>query len=165
MAESTRTKDVVVTRVFAAPVEKVWAAWTEPEQFMKWWGPQHFTSPSARMDVRVGGTFLWCMQSPDGQKFYTTGTFKEVVPNKRLVYTDAFADAEGNKVSPASMGMGDWPAEMIATVTFEKLADPPEGGGLTRLTIKHGPAPVGPGTDFAEAGWHQSLDKLQATLQ
>src|SRR6266550_3949682 len=101
MAETT-TKQVVITRIFDVPAQKVWAAWTDPDQLMKWWGPKHFTSPKAKMDVREGGTYIWGMQTPDGHKTYTTGTFKEVVPGKRLVYTDSFSDEHGNRVDPST---------------------------------------------------------------
>jgi uncharacterized protein YndB with AHSA1/START domain len=155
-----------IVRIFDAPVEKVWAAWTVPGELVKWWGPKHFTSPSARMDVREGGAYLWCMQSPDGQKMYTTGTFTQVTPGKRLVYTDSFADGDGNRVDPSTFGMpADFPKEMRVEVTFEPLPTPPGGGALTRLTIKHGPAPEGDHSDFMEAGWHQSLDKLAASVE
>jgi uncharacterized protein YndB with AHSA1/START domain len=58
MAERTDTKQAVITRIFDVPVEKVWAAWTDPEQLKKWWGPKHFTSPLAKTDLRVGGKYL-----------------------------------------------------------------------------------------------------------
>ena len=59
---------MVVTRVIDAPREIVWKAYTQPEYVQQWWGPKDFTSPSCRSDFRVGGTFLYCMRSPDGVK-------------------------------------------------------------------------------------------------
>ena len=166
MAETT-SKEVVITRIFDVPVERVWAAWTDPELLVKWWGPKHFTSPKAVMDVRVGGTYIWGMETPDGKKTYTSGTFKEVVPNQRLVYTDAFSDENGNRVDPSTYGMPNniFPSELLVTVTFEKLPDPPGGGALTRLTIKHELTADSTHNDFMEAGWHQMIDKLARLVE
>src|SRR5579883_285686 len=61
---------MVVTRVFDAPRELVWKAWTEPKYVMQWWGPKDFTAPVCKMDFRVGGKSLCCMKSPDGQEFW-----------------------------------------------------------------------------------------------
>src|SRR6267378_2706264 len=60
---------LVITRVFDAPREQVWNAWTDPEQFKKWWGPEHFTAPVSEIDLRVGGTYFNCMRSPDGKDY------------------------------------------------------------------------------------------------
>src|SRR5688572_29632086 len=98
------TVDVEITRIFDAPPELVWKAWTEPEHFMRWWGPKDFTSPAAKMDLRVGGKYLACMRTPEGQDMWSTGTYREIVPLERIVYTDSFADAEGNVVSAAHYG-------------------------------------------------------------
>jgi uncharacterized protein YndB with AHSA1/START domain len=107
------------------------------------------------------------MQTPDGKTTYTAGTFKEVVPNERLVYTDHFADERGNRVDPSTFGMPNdiFPEELVVTVTFEKLPDPPGGGALTRLTIKHGLTRDPVHNDFMEAGWHQMLDKLAKQVE
>ena len=118
------THTVVITRIFDAPRELVWKAWTEPEHFMRWWGPKIFTSPSCEIDLRVGGKFLWCMEWPDGRRNYTTGEYLEIVPNERLVYTDFFADAEGNIVSAEHYGMpADFPHDMYA-VSYTHLTLP-----------------------------------------
>src|SRR3712207_5988559 len=93
------SNELVITRTFDAPRELVWRAWTEPEHFNRWWGPKDFAAPNSQMDVRVGGKYLYCMRSPDGQDYWGTGTYREVVPMERLVYTDSFADEQGNVVA------------------------------------------------------------------
>lgn len=70
ITKNVKKKDLVVTRVFDALVDLVWKAWTDPEQVMRWWGPEGFTSPVAMIDFREGGTSLVCMRSPEGQDFY-----------------------------------------------------------------------------------------------
>ena len=71
-AVSEQTKDLVIERIFDAPREQVWQAWTDPELFMRWWGPSNFTSPSCRMDVRPGGSYIWSMRDPGGNDYFST---------------------------------------------------------------------------------------------
>src|SRR5512145_956811 len=90
--------ELVITRVFDAPRELVWKAWTDPERFKLWWGPESFTAPACEIDLRVGGKYLACMRSPEGQDYWSTGVYRDIVPMKRIVYTDSFADDKGNVV-------------------------------------------------------------------
>ncbi|HMN27836.1 MAG TPA: SRPBCC domain-containing protein [Caldilineaceae bacterium] len=153
-------QEVVISRVFDAPRELVFRAWTDPERIMQWWGPAHFTSPACKVDFRVGGAYLFCMRSPDGQDFWSTGTYKEITPPERIVYTDSFADAQGNVVSAAHYGMpGDWPAELLVTITFEDQA------GKTKLTLRQTGIPAGEVLEMTAAGWNESLDKLAESLK
>jgi len=163
MAEDTTNgRTLVLERVFDAPVEKLWAAWTEPEQISKWWGPKDFGSPAAdnKIDLRVGGKCILCMLTPEGQKTYSGGIYQEIVPHKKIVITDNFMDAEGNVISATAYGMpADFPHEMLVTVTFEDL------DGKTKLTIKHEGLPEGEMSDMTSAGWNESLDKLVDSLK
>jgi len=167
MAEAVRTKYLVISRVIDAPREKVWQAWTDPELFKKWWGPQGFTAPVVQIDARPGGKFLGAMEGgPEmgefaGKRFWSTGTYKEIAPMEKLVMTDAFSDEHGNIVQPKDVmpGMENWPVESELTVTFEDA-----GEDQTKLTIKHGPFPDGEQFHNTEAGWVQSFDKLAESL-
>ncbi len=159
------TKTLTITRTFDAPREKVWKAWTTPEHVKQWWGPQGFSAPEATIDFREGGTYLYCMRGgPDmgpfaNKDFWSTGTYKEIVPMERIVATDNFADAHGNVISPNDAGMpGEWPEEMTVTVTFADA-----GEGKTKITLVHTGHPAEMAKD-AEAGWNQSLDKFAAAL-
>ncbi len=152
-------EELVITRVFDAPRELVWKAWTEPERFKLWWGPEGFTCPSCRIDLRAGGKYLACMRSPEGQEFWSTGVFREIVPEGKIVYTDSFSDAEGNPVPASYYGMqGDWPPEMVVTVTFEAA------GGMTTMTLRHDGLPSDMLSD-CEIGWSGSFDKLAGILE
>jgi uncharacterized protein YndB with AHSA1/START domain len=103
----------------------------------------------------VGGTFLNCMRSPDGQDYWSTGVYREIVEPERIVCTDSFADAQGNVVPASHYGMtGDVPIEMLITVTFEGR------DGKTRMTLRHAGLPAGEHRDGANQGWNQSFDKL-----
>ena len=98
---------MVIERTFDAPVDLVWRMWTDPEHFEAWYGPDGATIPVAKMDVRVGGTRLVCMemQTPDGpMQMWFTGEYREVVENERLVYTESMSDEHGNVVSPRDDG-------------------------------------------------------------
>ena len=152
-------EDLVITRVFDAPRALVWHAWTDPEHMKRWWGPKGFTSPSCTMDVRVGGRFLWCMRSAQGKEYWNTGVYREIVPLERIVYTDSFADPQGNVVPASHYGMpDDVPLENLITVTFT------EQDGRTTMTVRHA-MPPGPMADMAKGGWNGSFDKLAASLR
>lgn len=153
-------QELVITRLFDAPRKLVWKAWTDPEHFKLWWGPKDFTCPFCEMDLRVGGKYLNCMRSPESQDYWTTGVYKEIVPFERIVYTDSFADAEGNVVPATHYGMDpDFPLETLVTVTFE------DDNGKTRMTLKHAGMPAGETSEQAGAGWDQSFDKLAKSLK
>jgi len=150
---------LIIERMFDAPREKVWAAWTTPDLIMRWWGPKGFTAPFARISLRVGGSYLYDMRSPEGKDYWSTGFFHEIVPFERIVATDHFADEKGNVVPATSYGMSpDYPVEMLVTVTFE-AAD-----RRTKLTLKHAGIPPGREMEGARQGWNESLDKLAAVL-
>ena len=154
-AVSEQTKDLVIERIFDAPREQVWRAWTDPELFMRWWGPSTFTSPTCRMDVRPGGRYVWSMRDPDGNDYYSAGTFLEVIPPERLVYTDSFADKDGNIIPPSTYGMSDaFPTELTVTVTLEDL------GKQTKMRTTFSGMPEGPEKEMTAAGFNESLDKL-----
>jgi uncharacterized protein YndB with AHSA1/START domain len=151
---------LVITRIFNAPREQVWKAWTKPEHMKRWWGPKGFTSPVSKIDLRVGGAYLSCMRSPEGQDFWSTGVYREIVPLERIVCTDSFADEKGSVVPASHYGMeGAFPLEMLITVTFEEL------DGKTRFTLRHDGIPAGQMSELTEAGWRQSFDKLAEVLK
>ena len=85
------TNDLVLTRVLDAPVAAIWRCWTEPDLLKQWFCPKPWFVSDVRIDLRPGGEFYSLMNGPDGQQFGNTGVFLEVVPEERLVFTDAFA--------------------------------------------------------------------------
>ena len=164
----TATKnELVITRVFDAPRELVWKAWTEPKRLMRWWGPKNFTSPACKIDLRVGGKYLFCMRSPEGKEFWSTGVYREIVPLERIVCTDSFADEKGNVVPATHYGMGaDFPLEMEVTVTFEDHEGMPgRQASKTKMTLRHVGLPAGTMSDMTGAGWNESFDKLAESLK
>jgi len=152
--------ELVITRIFNAPRSLVWKAWSKPEELMNWWGPKNFTSPVWELDFRVGGKYLFCMRSPDGQNYWATGIYKDIIEYEKIVYTDSFADEKGNVVPGSHYGMGeDFPKEMTVTVTFE------DAGGKTKMTLVHAGMPEGEHSKMANIGWNESFDKLTSILK
>ncbi|HBI17476.1 MAG: hypothetical protein UR60_C0043G0022 [Candidatus Moranbacteria bacterium GW2011_GWF2_34_56] len=152
--------ELIINRIFNAPIERVWEAWTNPEIFKKWWGPKDFTAPYAEVDFRVGGKSLACMKAPDGKEYWSTGTYKEIIPYKKIVTTDSFSDKEGNIVSAKEYGMEDIPEELEIEVNFKKLEN-----RKTDMTLKHGKFPEGSIIKSAQQGWSQSFDKFEEILK
>ncbi len=148
---------VVIERIFDAPVDLIWQLWTDPTHFKAWYGPDGATIPTAKMDVRVGGTRLVCMemQSPGGRiQMWFTGEYREVVENERLVYTESMSDENGNVPAPSDTGLAQG-APMTTEVRVELEAI----GGRTKMVMTHvGVAEGSPGA----AGWEMAFDKLAA---
>ena len=155
------TERMVVTRVFDAPRELVWKAWTDPKYVMQWWGPKGFTAPVCQMDFRVGGKFLCCMKSAGW-----AGVLEWRLNTTRLFCTRRsfplmyFSDSKGNKIDPAQLGIEHEAIEGAYDVTiFEDL-----GNGQTKLTfIGNEPMESAKNSGQLE-GWNQILDKLAAVV-
>jgi len=156
-------QELVIIRIFAAARDRVWRAWTEPENVKQWWGPLGFTVPTIRIDLRVGGKYLFCMRGaaePGGEvrDFWSTGTYKEIVPPEKLAMSDSFADEQGNIVPSTYYGMEGMPLELQMSVILEEI------DGKTRMTLRHLGFSAGETSEMARSGWDQSFDKLAALL-
>ena len=144
---------------FHAPVEQVWHAWNDEESIKKWWGPKNYTAPIIRNDLRVGGTYLLSMKSSNGQMFWNTGTYKEVVENQRIVSSLSFADEHGKSI-PGSQAPapGHWQDEITVTVEFVA------SNGKTKVTVTEVGIPliVWP---LSRIAWAQQFDKMEAQFR
>src|SRR5262245_39164768 len=132
------TLDVFAIRVFDVPVEEVWKAWSEPTYVRRWWGPEGFTCPLARLDFREGGTSLLCMRAPreiGGQDMYNTWTYTTIRPNERLEFVLKFSDEDGRPVDPtAARTPPGIPTEVRHVVAFTPLDE-----RTTQMTVtEHG---------------------------
>jgi uncharacterized protein YndB with AHSA1/START domain len=154
------TERMVITRVFDAPRELVWKAWTDPRYAMQWWGPKGFTAPFCEIDFRVGGKFLCCMRAPDGQEFWNGGEYHEIVLNERIVSSMYFSDSEGNKVTPAQYGIEHEAIDDAHDViTFEDF-----GNGQTKITFIGNETMQNAIKSGQAEGMNQSLDKFAAVI-
>ena len=110
-----------LVRVIDAPPEKLFRAWTEPELMKKWFCPRPWTTPHIETDARTGGSSFIVMRGPDGQEIPHRGVYLEVVPNRRIVFTDAFVNAWEPSAKPF----------MVGIVEFQ-----PAPGGKTRYVAR-----------------------------
>jgi uncharacterized protein YndB with AHSA1/START domain len=145
-------------RTFNASSGKVWRIWIDPDFIKKWWGPQDFTAPIIRNDVRVGGAFLWSMKSAKGEMFWNTGVYKEVVPNSRIVSTLSFSDETG-RVIPGSQAPvpGHWPDEIMVITEFTG------SGSRTKVTVTEVGIPL-IAKILSKIAWNQQFDKIESLL-
>jgi len=155
-------RTLVVTRIIDAPVEKVWRAWTDPEQVKQWWGPEFYTAPYARIDLREGGQYVFAMRAPaefGGGDSFTAGVYSKIVPLERLEFTQGLADADGKRMDPAQAGMPpDFPPELHTVITFKAR------GQMTELIITEESWTMGQMYVYSYAGTQQMIDKLAAYL-
>lgn len=158
------THNMVITRIFDASVEQVWKAWSESEQVKRWWGPVGFTCPVANMDFREGGTSLVCMKAPaeyGGQEMYNSWTYTRIVPMERIEFVQHFADAQGNKVAPATQGLPpEIPFEVPHLLTFKAL-----DGNKTEFSVTEFGYPSAQLVEMSKSGMEQCLDKLAESLK
>ena len=130
-----------VRRTFAAPPERVFAAWTTPEELKRWAGPGQMECPVTEVDLRVGGRFRIHMRAPNGSEHRVIGTYREIDPPRRLVYTWT---AETDPVV----------ADTVVTVEFH------DRGGKTEVVLRHEGLPNEDKRNRHEAGWTGCLEKL-----
>ena len=151
---------MIVTRVFDAPRALVWKAWTDPKYVMQWWGPKGFSCPACEIDFRVGGKFIYCMRTPDGQEGWNAGEYHEIVLHEKIVSTMYFSDSKGNKVEPAQLGMEHEAIDGAYDVTlFEDL-----GNGRTKLTIIGNESMASAKDSGQWEGWNETLEKVAAVV-
>lgn len=163
METQLKKRDLVVTRRFNAPVERVWEAWVEPEQVKQWWGPDGFTAPVAKMDFREGGTSLVCMSAPQFgfDEHYSTWTYEKIVPHERIDYIHHLTDSEGTPIDPTSVGMPpDFQQPVRNTVLFKSVGD-----NQTELTVTEYDWTEGQMLEMSRLGLEQCLNKMAAVVE
>ena len=155
------TEPMVVIRVFDAPRELVWRAWTDPQYVMQWWGPKGFTCPSCEIDFRVGGKYLFCMRGPDGYEGWNAGEYREIVPYEKIVSTMYFADSKGNRISPGELGLEQEAIyDSPDVILFEDI-----GNGQTKLTFIGNETMRSALESGQFEGWREQLEKIAAVVQ
>ena len=140
---NTTTNGFVITRILPAPRPLVFAAWTKPVHLKQWSAPLGFTIPVSRGSLKTGGAWRACMVSPQGEKLWLGGVYREVVKNKRLVFTHAWDG--GDK-------------ETVVTVEF---ADHARG---TKMTFRQSGFASAGSRSGHKGGWAQCFDRLAAHL-
>lgn len=154
-------RDLSFERLVDLPREKIWAAWTQPELLLPWFCPRPWSTVSCEIDLRPGGIFRTVMRSPEGQEFPNLGCYLEVVPNEKLVWTNA-------------LGPGFRPVTAASLTTAESffftacLSLSPQGTQTKYVArVKHGSTEdcgKHAGLGFQE-GWGVALDQLIAFMK
>jgi uncharacterized protein YndB with AHSA1/START domain len=148
MNEAITAREITVTRIFDAPREAVWKAWTEPAQLARWWGPRGWSTPpdGVTIDLRPGGTMrVASIADVDGAEMTTEGVFAEVVEPERLVFDEASEDA--------------WHDGARSVVTFSDLGD-----GRTEMVLRSTIHTTEEMRTQAEAGLRSAIDRLAEVL-
>jgi uncharacterized protein YndB with AHSA1/START domain len=163
-AAESAERELVITRVFDAPRDLVWKAFTEPEHLTHWWGPKGFTTRVHKLELRAGGVFFYSQKMPDGREMFGKWVYREIVAPQRMVIVSSFADANENLArNPFSP---NWPLEMLGTSTFT------ENQGRTTLTIRTRPINATEsecktfydGNSSMEQGFGSTFDRLDEYL-
>ncbi|MBD2728101.1 SRPBCC domain-containing protein [Nostoc sp. FACHB-892] len=149
-------REIVITRVFNAPRELVFQAWTDPKHIVQWWGPKGFTTQVVELDLCPGGKWRYVMIGPDGTEYPAKGIFREIIPFERIVTSDEF-DEGFEKVMNV-----DLPKGIVMTAVFEDL------GSNTKLTLRIMHESAEERRKHEEmgviAGWNSSFDCLDEFL-
>jgi uncharacterized protein YndB with AHSA1/START domain len=154
-----------ISRVFNAPPDRVWQAWTEPNSIAAWLGPKGSLVHVVRHKLEVGGSLHSHITTEEGTELWGKFTYREITAPSRLVWGHCFADKDGNIVrhpwSPT------WPLEMLTTVTFEKVMSDKTKVTLTWVPVASNDAECktfSDGMSDMQAGWGGSFDRLEALL-
>ena len=143
-------RELVLTRLINAPRAKVYRAWTDPALLKQWFAPKPYTTPIVEIDVRPGGSAYFVMRGPDGKDLPNRGVYLEVVPNEKLVSTDAYVKAWEPSEKPF----------MTLILTFE------DEGGKTRYTARVRHWSVADREAHEKMGFHEGwglcTDQLEA---
>ncbi len=147
MSEAAADVTLSLSRHFKAPRETVFRAFTDPNELVRWWGPEGMDVPEIHLDVRPGGKWRTCMRSSEGNVHNVGGVYREIVPPERLVMTWTWeqGDLEGR--------------EMLVTLEFA------ESNGGTELRLTHAQLPSESWRDAHRGGWSSSLDCLERYLR
>jgi uncharacterized protein YndB with AHSA1/START domain len=141
------TVTLELRRIFAAPRERVFRAWTAPEELKRWHAPGPLSTPLAEVDLRVGGTYRIHMRAPDGNEHRVTGVYREVDPPSKLVFTWHWeTDPPG----------GD---DTLVTVEFQ------DRGPATEVLLRHEQFRTSDARANHEDGWTACFVKLAAILE
>ena len=164
MDERNNLQEFVITRVFDAPRDLVWKAFTEPQRMKEWWGPKGATVIKSEMDLRPGGSYHYAMRTPDGATIWGKFVYREITPPSQIVFVSSFSDEAGS-VTHHPMAP-TWPLQMLPIFSFE------EEGEKTRFTVRCSPlnateeeqVTFAAGHASMQQGWGGTLDKLAAYL-
>lgn len=157
--EKQKNNEVFIEETFNASCDRVFRAWIEPEQLLKWYAPAGCSITFKTLDARTGGRFHSCVSNPQFGDCWCIGEYKEVIPNEKIVFSMINADENGHPVNPAEIGMDpDWPGETLVTVCLSPVGD------KTRLTLQQTVSQELAQKTGAYSGWTMMFDKLKEVV-
>ncbi|THF71773.1 SRPBCC domain-containing protein [Deinococcus sp. Arct2-2] len=151
MTTETAHPELTLTRVFNAPRELVFQAWTDPDHLARWWGSPGVPLRVVSADIRPGGRFLYQQTTPDGNVMQALLIFRELEPPSRIVFVSAFADAEG-QIARAPFSE-HWPLQIMTTLTLT------EENGQTHLTLQGAPLDATPEEQAMFDGFRANMEQ------
>lgn len=120
----SQDKELLITHLFDAPIGVVFEAWTDPEKLKCWYAPDGCTIAYKAIEVKEGGHFHSCVHDPVHGDCWIIGTYLEIVPSEKLVFTMQLSNENGDRTDASTAGKSaEWPAEILTTVTFESKGD------------------------------------------
>lgn len=144
----TNRHELLITRLFDAPRELVYACWTDPEHLARWGGaPEGLTVVVEEQDIRVGGSYRICMRSPEGDEYRLQGVYRELVAPEKIVFTHAWVLQDGTSAP-----------ETLVTILLEKSKNG------TELIFRQTGLPSRDARAGHEEGWRSTFDRLGAFL-
>lgn len=146
-SESIADDAVVITRLLSAPRELVFRVWSQPEHLVRWFGPSGFCLPTCEVDFRVGGSYRFCMRSPEGRDHWVSGVYREIVEPELIVFTWNRRPGDVEDIT-----------ESLVRITLE------ERDGKTLLTMRHEGLRSAKDRVDHRGGWSEALDRLAAAV-
>jgi uncharacterized protein YndB with AHSA1/START domain len=144
MQGTAKKLSLEIKRLIKAPPDRVYAAWTDPTQLKQWFGPEKVQTRDLIADARVGGKFRWDLINSEGEKMTCRGEYRELQPDKKIVFTWQWEDDE------------DW-KNHLSIITVELY----DRDGDTELRLIHEQLPNDESRDGHTRGWNSALDKLE----
>lgn len=151
-------KELFITRIFNASIDRVFDAWTDPDKLTQWYAPNGCSIDYKYIDVREGGRFHYRIHHPDHGSGWVTGQYLEIRPPEKLAFTIRLSNENGDVLPPDDPKSVAWPGEILITVTFEPLGD------QTKATIHEAVSEEKARKTGAYRGWIEMFDKLELQL-
>src|SRR6185436_10857400 len=159
METTAKEKEVWITRVFDAPRELVFKAWTDPEQLKQWYAPEGCSIDFKSIEAKVGGEFHFVINDPVHGPCWIKGRYQEVAVPEKLVFSMILSNANGDNVTANDAGKSeDWPEALVTTVTFTTISN------QTKVTLHQTVDEAEAKKTGAYQSWFSMFDKLQGLL-
>jgi len=159
METTEKNDEVFIEILIQASPERVYQAWTDPGQLIRWYAPEGCSIRFKELDIREGGNFHSCIHNPEYGDCWAIGVYLELIPNRKIVFSLINADEKGNRIEPASIGMDkDWPGETLVCILLS------EEDGKTRLQLQQTVSSALARKTGAYPSWIQMLEKMESTI-